>query len=523
MSEEPVQIFVSYARLDDVAPPESPDALGFVTALCDQLNFEFKSHGHPRPRLWHDIRKIEKADQFEPRLTNALNASKLLVVVLSSNWMESVWCRRELDTFAERWKHDRGLRERIIVVAKRHIELDRRPSLLQGQPGFNFYTRDDADEPGLEREYYVRGRARDRRYYDQLEELAGVLWRRARRVGKAETIAPPGPETKPVESTPATAKPASDRTIYLAKPATDMEPAYDSMVKELSGRNYRIVPDPATAIPSNSTALAFVDAAMAQAEISIHLLGEKHGYTPEDRAPIVDLQLARAAERSRAAAAGQGAPAPAFRRIIWAPEILDPDLSTSTPVVDRSHKDVLADFGGMIETDKIEAQNLSRFVGFVSDFLVRNAPPGKSREIANAGERIYLCHSREDSDYAQTIADLLESRKLEPVFPVFDGPPDAVTQFHLEQLAKCDAVVLCWASASEWWTRAHASELRDYHKLGRSAKFAYRSVIAGPPPGDRKKRAPRNFSKSEIDIVIDLTATAQPTPDALGPLFATSD
>jgi len=42
----------------------------------------------------------------------------------------------------------------------------------------------------------------------------------------------------------------------------------------------------------DSSATSFIDTALKEAEIAIHLLGEKAGAAPEDQLPIVKLQLA---------------------------------------------------------------------------------------------------------------------------------------------------------------------------------------------------------------------------------------
>jgi hypothetical protein len=89
---------------------------------------------------------------------------------------------------------------------------------------------------------------------------------------------------------------------------------------------------------------------------------------------------------------------------------------------------------------------------------------------------------------------------------------------HKKYLAECDAVALCWAAASEVWVRAQSSELRDWHGIGRTKQFAFRSVIAGPPPGNRKTRINQLFPRSEIDIIVDLANMDQPAADMLGML-----
>jgi hypothetical protein len=514
VSDSPVQIFISYARDDEVPPPEEPDARGFVTFLHEQVDYIFRGNGHPRPKIWRDKIRIEKAAQFEPMIEDAINASSILVVVLSKNWMASEWCRRELDIFAKCWKDDKGLRERIVVVGKRHVDRDRRPSLIQGQEGYLFYSLNDAHDVGFEKEFFKRGKVCDPRYYDQVEQLAAYLWRRAERVDARPNEGIRHPQgLKPPELSP-----PNGRTVYLAKPASDMRSNYDRMVRELLGRGYAVVPNPALDIPIDTTAVSFIDDALAQAEISIHLLGEMHGYTPEEQAPIVELQLMRAGERARNAT---DVSERKFRRIAWAPKALDFDLPVTAQAAERDPAAVLERFGRPLPTDKIIGESLNKFLDFLKDYLVKTARPNTVHASEVAGSRVFLYHDEVDADYAASLADLLESRRAEPVFPAFEGSPADLTNFHRKQLASCDAVVVCWAAASEVWARSATSELRDWHELGRTTKFAYRSVIAGPPPGSRKKSAKRAFPRNEVDVVLDLTESGHsPPPDSLDPLFA---
>ena len=74
------------------------------------------------------------------------------------------------------------------------------------------------------------------------------------------------------------------------------------------------MPDPAGEIPLD-TAAEVIDEALAKAEISVHLLGEKAGEAPEDQPPMVKLQLQRAAKK----AAEDGTAK--FHRLVWAPGV----------------------------------------------------------------------------------------------------------------------------------------------------------------------------------------------------------
>lgn len=82
-----IQIFLSYARKDELVPPDMPAGKGFVTCLREQLLFEFSQRGAPEPVIWRDKHRIERGDQFDPILKDGIESSDILLVVLSPNWM----------------------------------------------------------------------------------------------------------------------------------------------------------------------------------------------------------------------------------------------------------------------------------------------------------------------------------------------------------------------------------------------------------------------------------------------------
>jgi len=511
------QIFVSYARDDDAVPPGSNlgEAKGFVTSLQEQLLYEFKELGQPQPKLWRDKRGIEPGDQFEPLIDEAIANSALLLVVLSRNWPKRPYCLRELDGFARRWSKegDRALKQRIVVVAKHYVDPQERPALLQGQEGFSFFQLDPDAEPGQEHEFFARGVIRDSRYQERVRELASYLWRSAARKDKP---ADPVPVAAALSAT-SPSSPVTGRSIYLAKPAQDMRAAYRRLVDELQGRGYAVVPSPEEEIPNDASATEFVDHALSVTELSVHLLGEKAGYAPEDADPIVKLQLNRAAIRVSAEA--DGADSRSFRRIVWAPKFLD-DVTASAerPNVERDPLAVLANFNTQLGTDKIEGDSLSKFVDFFLQHLDRTAPPRASLSEIDADSRIYVYHCPEDADFALRLATVLEERQVEAVLPAIEGDPAELSAFHRQNMVDCDSIVVCWANASEVWARVASRELKNWRELGRESQFACRGLVTGPPEGGRKKTFVQLPPRNEIDIVLDLMTYETPTPEALDPL-----
>ncbi len=531
----PVQIFISYARDDDEAPPGMSGVKGFVSFLYDQLTYEFRRLGEPRPRLWRDTRNIERAHQFEPMLEQEIANSDFLIVVLSRNWLARPWCLRELDSFARRWQHEgERLRERVVVVSTHHVDPSQRPSWLQGQEGYSFFTIDreelraGAPRIGIEQDFYDRGEVRDPKCWHLLKELAAYLWRAAAARGTGPAGAAPGPTVPAVApSSPGGEKPpvaveAAGRTIYVAKPAGDMRQAYDTLVEELQRRGYGVEPPVTAEIPQDTGATALVMDALAKCELSIHLLGTKAGFAPEDAEPILKLQLKRAAALASGADATAAQAERRFRRIIWAPKVL-PDQTGAAAQTERDPLAVLAGFDPHLPSDKVEGDNLSKFVEFVVQHLERTAPARTVASPTGTHARVYLYHRPEDQDYAVELAVALQERQIEPIIPALEGDPAELSSHHRQNLQQCDAVILCWANAPEVWARATARELSEWRELGRSKRFAYRALVEGPPPTPRKNILVKIPPRSDIDLVLDLTAHPKPSPEALAPLLLSGD
>jgi hypothetical protein len=185
MSAKPHQIFISYAQIDDEAPPNLPNAKGFVSSLREQLVYETRQLSGEELSFWQASSLAISGQQFGDQIKDAVAASSLLLVVLSRNWLASAWCKMEFDSFITRWRveGELGVKHRIIVVGKHYVPYDQRPSLLQGQEGFSFYARSDPGNLTPEVSLFARGAIQDTRYEQRIEELARYLVRRIHALG----------------------------------------------------------------------------------------------------------------------------------------------------------------------------------------------------------------------------------------------------------------------------------------------------------------------------------------------------
>jgi hypothetical protein len=274
---------------------------------------------------------------------------------------------------------------------------------------------------------------------------------------------------------------------------------------------------PATDIPTDCAAVGFIEAALAQAELSIHLLGEKRGYAPAEEDPIVRLQLRCTAARVRLPGpAKERDGRPPFRRIVWAPKIVDdPDTPGIAAAGERDPLEVLNRFGEFIDgVDYIESDTLSPFVSTLVQYLEKYRPTRPSQTaVIGPGAQIYLEHDQSDLAYADALAEALLQRAIIPVLPVLDGPRAQRTAVNRRSMRGCDAVALCWGLASEVWAISAAGKLRDWRDGGAKEGGA-NALLAAPPPGALKERRVK-IKPPGVDVVVNLTGCEKPSPEDL--------
>jgi hypothetical protein len=485
------QVFVSYASRDDVAPPGGGD--GFVTTFVRYLKFDLDQR-KPTPAIWRDKDgKIKPSDQFDEVIRDGINRSDVLLVVFSDNWMASDYCRDELALFAAKYG-EAPAKKRIIVAAKHEMDPKHRPPLLAGQTAYKFYDDVDPEKP----EFFLRKKLESIDL--RIQEIANDI---------RERLLTEDPTRDREGSAPLLSR---GRKIYLAKPAHDMTAEYRRLAEELQRREYVVLPDKDAPFPLDSMAAAtqFVDESLADAELSVHVLGEKFGLPPDEpgATPMVRLQL----ERARARVGENG-----FRRIVWAPKRLGDGP-------DRDPLEVLARFDSMVESDKIVGTEISEFTDFLVQHLAERRLGGDEDGISviDPHSNVYVYYRIEDEDYGLAVAGALKARQIAPSLPIFDGTDVEIDAWHKRQLQECDAIVVCWANAGEVWVSQQTPEWRDWVKLGRAKSFSCRGIIAGPP-GERKRSYMKKYNMhllpaNEVDIVLDLSDHETLTPEALDPL-----
>jgi hypothetical protein len=167
MAGDDVWIFLSYAHDDDLPTGGAQDEEGFVTFLHRMLETKLRDLGATRAKLWRDHKRFSNGEPYDLEIEDALRKSQLLIVVMSRNWMNRPYCRKELNDFIRMREGDRvaATPDRMTVVGKHFVPKDDRPSPLDRQIGFEFYQLDNQDDVSPEKEFFNLGKAADGRFF----------------------------------------------------------------------------------------------------------------------------------------------------------------------------------------------------------------------------------------------------------------------------------------------------------------------------------------------------------------------
>jgi hypothetical protein len=176
------QIYISYRRLDNLPPPDSPNSFGFFDYLLRQLRYELQQRGVSNAIIWKDRLLIEPGDVWSEAILNAiLKEADLVIVILSNNYIVSNWFERELATIEARQRLDFDRQSIIFRVDKHPVPENQVPETLRRTQSVRFYRE---DVTGRVDEFFWRGKARFPDDYGKaVRHLAAAIYKRLESLG----------------------------------------------------------------------------------------------------------------------------------------------------------------------------------------------------------------------------------------------------------------------------------------------------------------------------------------------------
>ena len=293
------QVFISYAHLDN-RPAASEK--GWVDEFHAVLQVMLSERLGRQARIWRDTR-LTGNDSFDSPNMEALLRSAVVVAVISSAYLHSDWCMRDIAEFCSiADKEDRLVvdnRLTVFKVLKLPVEnQDMLDPRLQSVLGYEFFSR---DEDGRSREFALSLGGESKKYFylrisDLADDIAKIL-----QLLNAPDRGREGHQTRlgPIR-------------IFLASCGADLRAESDRMRRELEAHGYQVVP--AAKLPMEEQEHdREVKQLLARCQLSIHFIGSQRGPIPDGAGnrSQAELQYTLAMQQSHSSK---------LERIVWLPD-----------------------------------------------------------------------------------------------------------------------------------------------------------------------------------------------------------
>lgn len=450
--------FISYAHLDNVELVEGHK--GWVANLHRALEVRVGQLLGKAPHIWRDP-KLSGNDLFADTLIDRLKHVAVLITVISPRYLKSEWTLRELNEFWHAAENQGGIhvdnKARVFKVLKTPVPLDKTPPELRRLLGYEFFNVDP--ETGKVRELdEIFGPEAHRDFWIKLDDLAHDV------VCLLEALeADPGADgaASAVPGVPRAA--AAQETVYLAQTTADLREQREALKRDLQQQGYQVLPD--QALPHVvDEAYALIRENLARSRMSIHLIGKNYGLVPEGgQISLPEVQHELATER----AAQRG-----FSRLLWIPEGLRVDDERQQKVIEGLRLDPrITDGADLLETIFEDLRTM------MQDWLKKTrapAPPPPAAaapataDAAAAPPRLYLIADERDASSLTPWAHALFEERLEVAQPIFEGDEAEIREYHEENLATCDGVLIFYGAGNELWLRRKLRELQKAAGYGRT-------------------------------------------------------
>jgi len=453
-------LFISYAHIDNRS--FSGGDRGWIDLLHERLEIRLAQLLGKPPKIWRD-RKLRGYEVFDDTIVIELSRSAILVSIVSPRYIESDYCRSEIENFFKAARQGTGVqlgdKRRVFRVVKTFVPTEEHPDGLRDLLPYEFYERNEASGRIYEFDHEISAQGdKDRRYWNKFEDLAWDLH---------ELI-------KYLEGTEANTQ-SSGVTIYLAETTSDLIEVRDKVRRELAQYGHSILPDKALPLEAGAFQTVVRDY-LQRSRLSVHLIGEHYGVIPEmeRERSVVRLQEELAIERGDDAQ---------FSRLIWMPPGLQPkDERQQKFVLDLQNSFSSHNGSELLQTKLEDLKTI------IQAKLTDKPKSALAVSDASGAVRIYVICDQQDVGAVEPLQGFLLDQGCEAILPLSDGSDAEIFEDHKDNLLLCDAVLIFQGHASEGWLRMKLRELLKLPGYGRTAPLLARAVYMGLPATPLKDR-----------------------------------
>jgi hypothetical protein len=482
-------VFISYAHDDDANPPPDIADKGWVSDFNIRLEVMLKRLLRVA-RIYRD-KQLSGTTLIWPEINRKLAKSRMLLSVLSPNYVRSKSCLAELKYFRDQFDKEGGIQlgntSRIIKVIKYPPDMED-PKEVQDVRGYSFFeTQDDGTIFEFSSEY---GKDSSIKLQRKINELAQDIVELVKlESGLTRNPPPPTPNTKQLE-TPDTPSNSKEVTIYLAHTGNHLRKDRDSIRDELRQRpGVTILPYNDEPCHSLEDYKKSIGDDMSHSNISIHLFGSSASSVYDEKnncdQSIEQLQYNIACQLSDEQQTG-------LERMLWIPNDLDTDIITN----EQQRKLIEHVLG----SDIVYRTSIEEFKLDLTKKLEKkqqasrpnpqpsiNEGPGSNDHI-----KIYLISDKKDEDVDgmefEPIVDYLSQQGFEVNYLSYEeGVSDeSLKDEHFRYMSDSDGFLVFYGKGGDWWRKAKMDDVQKQRGLRTKPIKAHGIYVAAPE--DKYKR-----------------------------------
>lgn len=471
-------LFISYAHIDD--QPLTPGQQGWITRFHGTLEALLSMRLGRQAKIWRD-QKLKGNDVFSDEIVTQFSHTAVMVSILTSRYLNSEWCTREVREFCECAQEHGGLlvgnKSRVFKVIKTPVDTQELPPPMKDVLGYEFFTEQDGAPLELDASYgqefgelYVRKVAKLAFDVAQLLKALDVEEGARERAGQHSQ-----------GRTPAPAKPV----VYLAECSYDRKQAREVIEGELKRLGYTVLPDRRLPVDDEAEYVAAVGTLLDRSALSIHLVGEHYGAVPDGPSAKSAAQhqneLAVTRSRSRGLA-----------RVIWLPEGTRSGQAGQQAFIEQLHQDAEAQFGADLITGDFEQLRAAVHATLKKLEQPEPKPPeadatGDQAGVADSARLVYVLCDEKDRKATVPIRKLCKQAGLDCSLPAFAGDASQVRKANQQLLATCDGVLVFYGAGDEAWKRTIDNELKKMagYRGGKPLLARY-TFLAEPRTSDKE-------------------------------------
>jgi TIR domain len=469
-------LFISFTHLDN--QPLTDGEKGWITRFHATLKNILSTRIGREAKIWRDAR-LAGCDVYSEEIIAQLKQSAVLVSIVSSRYLKSEWCKREVREFCEVARRTTGLivgqKLRLLKVIKTPVDpSEELPPPLSDVLGYEFFDYKD----GVPLEFDPAYGPEFAPLFNQ--KVAKLAWEIAQLLRILDAEGGSGVDKNAGGERPQPGKPI----VYLAECSYDRKQARELLDGELKRLGYAVLPD--RQLPADEAEyIAAVESMLARCALSIHLVGERYGAVPDGPTAkstgILQNELAVARCKSRG-----------LKRLIWLPKETRSEQAPQQAFIEALHQDEETQFGADLIAGDIEELRSAMYATLKKIEQPDPLSPDRNASLAEiaAGDNrklIYLICDQKDRKASVPLRKLYKQLGFEVELPAFEGDAAQVRTTNQQLLASCDVVVLFYGAGDEAWKRAIDNELKKMagYRAGKSPPVIY-TYLAEPRTSDKE-------------------------------------